>query len=154
MQGKYNVNNHLKNYMLKNILTLRFEILSCISNALSIAFLWQHHQAGITSFWCDHFGATYFVAGRFRHRSFRLQFGALWQFSYLGLGLGSGVGFGLGLVKKNQLLATKRSAPKWLGRKVVDPIKPHFGGSAYMFVWLCHHFRYTVDCLAPVGNKR
>ena len=32
---------------------------------------------GITSFWCNHFDTTYFDAGRFLHRSFRCQFGAL-----------------------------------------------------------------------------
>ena len=58
---------------------------------------WDH------SFWHDHFGAdhfgsTYFVAGPFRHRSFRRQFGALWQFSYLGL------------VKKHRIGAEKVSA--------------------------------------------
>ena len=42
---------------------------------------------GIALFQRNHFGATYFVAGRFLHRSFRRQFGALLQFTYLGLGL-------------------------------------------------------------------
>ena len=32
---------------------------------------------GITSFRCDHFGATYFIAVRFLHKLFRRQFGAL-----------------------------------------------------------------------------
>ena len=32
---------------------------------------------GILSFRCDHFGATYFIAARFLHRSFRCQFAAL-----------------------------------------------------------------------------
>ena len=51
------------------------------------------------SFWRNHFGATYFVAGPFQHRSFRRQFGALWQFSYLE--------FGLKLVKKHRIGAEK-----------------------------------------------
>ena len=64
------------------------------------------------SFWrndfsADLFGATYFVAGLF-HRSFRRQFGALWQFSYLGFGLG------LGLVKKHRIGA-EMVAPKSRG---------------------------------------
>ena len=59
----------------------------------------------ITSFCCDHFGATYFVVGCFRYRSFQRQFGALWQFSYLRLG------FELGLVKKHQILVPKSRRP-------------------------------------------
>ena len=57
------------------------------------------------------FGATYFVAVRFLHRSFRRQFGALWQFTYLGFGLGLWVC----VSKKHRILAPKRAAPKSRG---------------------------------------
>ena len=89
-------------------------------------------------FWSDHFGTTYFIAGCFWHRSFRRQFGALRQFSYLQLGLGSGLGFGLGLVKKHRILAPKRSAPKWSRWKVVDPC-PNGHGLSFLlnvYKWL------------------
>ena len=88
--------------------------------------------AGITSFRCDHFGATisarpflhnhfgatYFVAVRFLHKSFRRQFGALWQFTYLGLGLGVSVS------KKHRLLVPKRAAPKSRGPSGGGAIPP------------------------------
>ena len=73
---------------------------------------------GITSFPCDHFGATYFVAVRFLYRSFRRHFGALWQFTYLGFGLGLGLGLWVRVRKKHRILATKRAAPKSRGRLV------------------------------------
>ena len=64
---------------------------------------------GITSFRCDHFGTTYFIAERFLHKSFWRQFGALGQFTYLGFGLG------LWVSKKHIILAPKRAAPKSRG---------------------------------------
>ena len=62
------------------------------------------------------FGATYSVAGCFLHRLFWRKFGAIWQFTYLGLGLWVRVS------KKYRILAPKRSATKLLCRKVVYPL--------------------------------
>ena len=68
----------------------------------------QTKNSGITSFRCDHFGATYFIAERFLHKSFRRQFGAPWQFTYLGFGLG----FWVSVSKKHRILAPKSRGPK------------------------------------------
>ena len=71
----------------------------------------QTLKAGITSFRRDHFGATYFVAVRLLHKSFRRQFGAVWQFTYLG--------FGLVLVKNTEYWRRKgprRKGPRRNGR--------------------------------------
>ena len=79
----------------------------------------RDHVFSVRPFRRDDFGATNFVDVRFLQRSFRRQFGALWQFTYLGFGLG--LGLWVSVSKKHRILATKRAAQKWSRRKVVDP---------------------------------
>ena len=91
----------------------------------------------------DHvFSVRPFRRQLFRCRTFSAQIIsapnlALWQFTYLGFGLGLWVS----VSKKHRILASKRAAPKWSRRKVVDPHRnveksihlPHF---ASFELWL------------------
>ena len=90
-----------------------------LKKQVKVVMLYGDHVFSVRPSRRDHFGATYFVALRFLHRSFRQQFGALWQFTYLGFELG--LGLWVSVSKKHRILAPKRVAPKWSRQKVVDP---------------------------------